>query len=278
MEYSAAEDTYQNITEYSYDYIEVESHSIQSKTIFLVILTILLIFGIILNAVSILAIINSKKYENISILILNLAFADIVYLIGIPFFTMSALYSSWPFGLNGCRLFYLIDYVGMISGVYTVAALSLERYLVVTDNKKLLDKLSIKFKKIIIYVYLTFIWSIGFVFTLPLMSKIKLNTSCELNINETESIVLFWFKFSVIFLIPFCIILFSSIKLVVFLRGNQKNQTVRIKYTKRRYALESDSTILMISNQNKYRTKAIRIVLSIVLMFIIQWLPLWTSK
>jgi len=128
-----------------YFYIDIHDLSKETSIAILIILAILFIFGIILNIISIIAILKNNKLEIISILILNLTLADIIYLTGIPLFTMSALFGSWPFGLIGCHIFYLIDYIGMIVGVYSVAALSFERFLVVTDNKMKFEKLILLF-------------------------------------------------------------------------------------------------------------------------------------
>ena len=262
-----------NISDYPYMDIEIENISKVSSITTLLILAILFIFGIILNLISIIAILRTKKLEIISILILNLAFADIVYLTGIPFFTMSALFGSWPFGLSGCIIFYLIDYVGMVVGVYTVAALSLERFLVVTDNKKRLENLSDKFKKFIVFIYLTIIWLIGIIFSLPLLLNIYLGKSmddtytCELNIDETKQDIILILRFFLIFILPFSIILTSSVKLIFFLKKNSFLTRTGSKSNEK----ESNS------KANSVHQKAIKIVLSIVFMFIIQWLPLWTG-
>jgi uncharacterized membrane protein (Fun14 family) len=262
-----------NISDFPYMDIEIVTLSKVSSIIILLILAILFIFGIILNLISIIAILRTKKLEIISILILNLAFADIVYLTGIPFFTMSALFGSWPFGLSGCIIFYLIDYVGMVVGVYTVAALSLERFLVVTDNKKRLENLSDKFKKFIVFIYLTIIWLIGIIFSLPLLLNIYLGKSmddtytCELNIDETKQDIILILRFFLIFILPFSIILTSSVKLIFFLKKNS------FSTRRKSNSNEKESN----SKANSVHQKAIKIVLSIVFMFIIQWLPLWTG-
>ena len=68
------------------------------------ILTVLFIAGFVLNTISIAAILKSKKFEPINILILNLAFADLVYTLGIPLFTAHVFSMNWSFGLIGCRV------------------------------------------------------------------------------------------------------------------------------------------------------------------------------
>jgi len=263
-----------------YEYIEVDSISNETSLTFLIILGILFILGILLNAVSILAILSySKKLEITTILILNLAFADIVYLAGIPFFSMSFLAGSWPFGLNGCRIFYILDYVGMTVGVFSIAALSFERFLVVTDNKNSLEKLSDDFKKTVVFIYISIIWLIGILISLPLLNYIKLaksnndTYSCELDINENKHNIILILRFVLIFLIPFTIILVSSIKLIVFLR---KRTTASIILKEKSSKISKKKSLVVVYSSNKYnhiQRKAIKIVLSIVLMFLIQWLP-----
>ena len=71
-----------------------------------------------------------------------------------------------------------------------------------------------------------------------------------------------------IFIIPFSIIFISSIKLIIFLRKNSFN--------KRKDKNESEKSFIL--KANPVHQKAIKIVLSIVFMFIIQWLPLWTGN
>ena len=282
-----------------YFYIDIHDLSKESSIAILIILAILFIFGIILNIISIIAILKNNKLEIISILILNLTFADIIYLTGIPLFTMSALFGSWPFGLIGCHIFYLIDYIGMSVGVYSVAALSFERFLVVTDNK-------MKLEKLILFIYLTIIWLVGILFSLPFLLNIKLGKStdetyaCELGIDEKKMNILLFIKFILMFFIPFTIILLSSVKLIIFV---QKKSFIKTKVIKRKakfnlkdekielieqYSSESTSLIEKTSEQrnsitsqpslkSKVHRKAIKMVLSIVFMFVIQWLPFWTS-
>ncbi len=268
--------TYDNITEYVY--VEVDNLSSESSLAILIILIVLFIFGITLNVISILAILRSRKLDITTILILNLEFADIVYLTGIPFFSMSALADSWRFGLNGCHIFYLVDYIGMTAGVYSIAALSLERLLIVTDNKKSLENLSDKFKKRIVFIYISIIWLIGILFSLPLLSHIKLDKSkndkysCELDINENKHNIILILRFVFIFLLPFTIILISSIKLIIFLK---KKTIFNIKFKKKISITTESESIIFIpkKHHNPIHRKAIKLVLSIVLMFLIQWLP-----
>ena len=92
------------------------------------VLALIVIFGLVFNFISIIAILKFKKLEPINILIFNLTLADIVYISGIPMYIDNVFKQSWPFELIGCRIFFMTDFVGMIVGVYSVVALSVERF------------------------------------------------------------------------------------------------------------------------------------------------------
>ena len=117
-------------------------------------LILIFLVGILLNLVSIIFILKVKKLRAINLLILNLALADLVYISGIPFYVVHELSQSWPFQIIGCQLFFLTDFIGMFTGVYTVVALSVERFFEVVDKKKRLETFSCEFKRGLISFYL----------------------------------------------------------------------------------------------------------------------------
>ena len=151
--------------------------------IFPILMIITFIVGLLFNMLSLIIIVNSKRFNPVHLLISNLLVSNLVYLFGVPLFVMNSFNRSWPFGKRGCQIFFIFDFVGMFVSVYSgicdffyfnrkinqsnkysnlclnkVTALSIERYIVVTDKKKRLEKLSNKFKLLVVYIYLTFIW------------------------------------------------------------------------------------------------------------------------
>ena len=176
-----------------------------------IILLIIFIFGILFNIISIIVILRYKKLQPINLLILNLALADIVYTSGIPMFVSNEFQQTWPFGIIGCRVFFLSDYIGMIVGVYSVVALSVERYIEVADRKKL-DKYSDKFKLALAFLYIMFLWFFAVLFPLPLVLSFKVTKayggSLTCDTTWTDSILngFFFTKYVFLFIIPFAII------------------------------------------------------------------------
>lgn len=284
-------ETYNNTKEYFSDSTNIFNSMFSYVNSITIILAIIFVFGIILNTFSIFVILKSSKLEPINLLILNLALADLVYIAGIPLFVAHLFSQSWPFRVIGCQLFFLTDFIGMTVGVYTVAALSVERYIEVTDKKKKLDKYSNKFKILIIGVCLILVWILGLLFSLSIVFSIELYKSiddaysCESQWNDKTLNLFFFIKFILIFFVPFSIIVFSSVKLLFFLKKWKRETMSRLHFRVRNSNVPSDTSVLGIKNEAKHfvykvkknavREKAINIVLSIVLLFVIQWTPLW---
>lgn len=261
---------------------------IQSSTAVLIIIFVL---GFLFNIVSLIAIINSRMFHSINILIMNLALADLVYISGIPLFVINTFTQSWPFELVGCRIFFLTDMVGMLVGVYTVTALSVERYVEVIDKKKRLESYSNKFKLLIILVYLIILWIVAIMFSLPMVLSTKIEIApdytytCDTKWSEKELNMFFIVKFVISFIIPFTIITFSSTKLLIFLKKWKKSNPAAEPTSQRASVNEKSlldrSRIKKPANKtrkNQMREKAIKIVLSIVLLFFLQWTPLWLTE
>ncbi len=330
------------------------------------VLLIIFVLGIIFNLVSLLSIIFGKKpIQPIKLLILNLALADFIYILGIPLFLSNIVFKSWPLHLIGCQMFYLTDFIGMIVGVYTITALSVERFFEVADEKRRIDSFSNKFKILMITIYLIMVWIFAILFSMPMVFSIRLeNLSnstviCTSNWTEEQINIFFAIKFLFMFIIPYSLITVSSVKLLLFLNKWKKKNLLRnlkqmtamktlMKYTtnaksqpnnnqnqnqsneignlneikklndpnnnsnNNKYGLNNENnnklkkkvtqflhpTIAYVptkreseqkieitmrinsfnsgaSKQNRIRRKASRIVLLIILLFFIQWIPLW---
>ena len=244
--------------------------TIISNLVITILLMITLILSVLLNMITIISILLMKNFTQLNILITNLAFANLIYSLGIPMNVIQILFESYDPGILGCRLFILNDFIGMAVIAFTVVALSVERFFTIADKKKRADSLSSKFKIFITIVYLIFIWLFAIVFPIPFVLSLKQDLQGDIFCNSQWSDflinVFFCLKFILIFLIPFLIITLSSIKLLKFLN----------QLRKRNKALRNTSDLKKSTTYNiKVRRKSSRTVLLIVLLFCIQWLPFW---
>ena len=156
--------------------------------------------------------------------------------------------------------------------VYTVAALSVERYI---DARSLFTPRSRIF---ITLGTVAFIWALGFLLPFPFMVFTYLDTgiesnssnmtnstntvySCQSHLSEKQLLVHEIILYIVAFLIPYCIIVTFSLKLLKFLRDwlKRKEKLTRTIASRR-------------------RTRGVKLVLCIVLSFLICFTPFWAFK
>lgn len=278
-------------------------------------LTIVFISSIVLNIISFRSIWNQKEYTIINTLILNLVMADLTYTMGIPFFVYQLFSRSWLMGKFGCKLFIFFEFSGIIVGIFTVCALSVERYFDVTKCiQKTIDTYSNKFKIFVTSLYIIGLWLFSLAYILPFLISIdifKMRNTYECNSNWSDNALQIYFttKFFTMFLMPFCVILFCSMKILIFLLkwkiksksekrpwysfmvGSDSSQKEMLKKLVRLEKKDDNSgyqTIvcnvslkskrIKVSYLSSIRRKAIVLVLAIVFMFLIQWLPLWTFQ
>ena len=169
----------------------------------------------------------------------------------------------------------------MTCSVYSLVLLSLGQCILVTFKTSRYLKLVKKNRFATILMVL--VWLIGIVYSLPGLLSIKLDQSfdgsyaCGSKWNEQENNKFFIREFIFLFFIPFTIIFVSSTKLVLFLKNSNAN--FNAKYTHTSVSNESkdleNSRSALKQKKNNVQKKAIKMLLAIVVLFIIQWSPIW---
>ncbi|XP_004705844.1 somatostatin receptor type 5 [Echinops telfairi] len=72
---------------------------------------------------------NMKTVTNIYIL--NLAVADVLFMLGLPFLATQNAVSYWPFGSPLCRLVMTLDGINQFTSIFCLTVMSVDRYLAV---------------------------------------------------------------------------------------------------------------------------------------------------
>ena len=240
-----------------------------------ILMLILFMVGISMNITLIRFIfMKKKKLKPIIVLILNLAIADLVNLSGMPFFIINMLEKKWLLNGLGCRLFFLLDYIGMSISMFTVTGLSFERY-IETLNLFNLYNSSNKFKLFIVYIYLIIIWLVSFFFYLPYILSLELHQLfeesifiCESNWSMFKLNIFFLIKLILGFIIPFVFVVICTIRLILFIK--RKNISSQFNQT--------EETALNNENINKVAFKdykTIKIALTIMIMFFSRFILIW---
>ncbi|XP_036771738.2 somatostatin receptor type 5 [Manis pentadactyla] len=84
------------------------------------------------NALVIYVVLRHAKMKTVTnIYILNLAVADVLLMLGLPFLATQNAVSYWPFGPVLCRLVMTLDGINQFTSVFCLTVMSVDRYLAV---------------------------------------------------------------------------------------------------------------------------------------------------
>ncbi|KAM6963848.1 urotensin-2 receptor [Tautogolabrus adspersus] len=220
------------------------------------ILSIMCFVGVSGNIYTLVVMCHSMRTAaSMYIYIINLALADLLYLLTIPFVVCTHFLQGWYFGDAGCRILISMDFLTMHASIFTLTIMSTERYFAVL---KPLDtvKRSKSYRKAIALL----VWVASLILTLPMIVKIQLMTMgnkamCQTTLSPLSYKVYISFLFCTSIVAPGLIICYLYIQLA---RTYWVSQTETFKQTKK------------LPNQ-----KVLYLIFTIVLLFWACFLPFW---
>lgn len=90
------------------------------------------VVGLVGNTLVIHVIVHYTKNESVTnIYILNLAIADELFMLGLPFLAVQNALLSWPFGSLMCRVVMTVDAINQFTSIFCLTVMSVDRYLAV---------------------------------------------------------------------------------------------------------------------------------------------------
>ncbi|XP_068180895.1 urotensin-2 receptor isoform X2 [Antennarius striatus] len=110
------------------------SPSLVSTALFCCLLSLLSLLGITGNLYTLGLLLRRRRRRRrhrtgpVCCPVLSLALADLLYLFTAPFIVYDSLASGWAFGELGCRLLLSLDLLTMHASIFTLTAMSLDRY------------------------------------------------------------------------------------------------------------------------------------------------------
>ncbi|KAJ8390772.1 hypothetical protein AAFF_G00099040 [Aldrovandia affinis] len=114
-----------------------QSDSHGSAILISFIYTVVCLVGLCGNSMVIYVIFRYAKMKTATnIYILNLAIADELLMLSVPFLVTSSLLHHWPFGSLLCRLVLSVDAINMFTSIYCLTVLSIDRYIAVVHPIK----------------------------------------------------------------------------------------------------------------------------------------------
>ncbi|KAJ8383683.1 hypothetical protein AAFF_G00215250 [Aldrovandia affinis] len=214
------------------------------------------VIGLTGNTLAIYVVLRYAKMKTVTnIYILNLAVADELYILGLPFLTTQNVLSYWPFGSFLCRVVMTADSINQFTSIFCLTVMSIDRYLAVVHPIRSTKWRRPRVAKVINGT----VWSLSFVVVLPVIIfsdvQDQFNT-CNMNWPEPKDV---WSTAFILytailgFFGPLLVICLCYLLIVV----KVKSAGVRAGFTKRR----------------KSERKVTRMVVIIVLVFVLCWLP-----
>uniref|UniRef100_A0A087XKA8 Urotensin-2 receptor n=1 Tax=Poecilia formosa TaxID=48698 RepID=A0A087XKA8_POEFO len=100
--------------------------------------------------------------------VLSLALADLLYLFTAPFIVYDSLASGWAFGELGCRLLLSLDLLTMHASIFTLTAMSMDRFRAVAHPLRTSSSSSSNLLRV------TLAWGLAVALSLPMMITLHL--------------------------------------------------------------------------------------------------------
>lgn len=233
-----------------------------------IVFAIIFLVGVLGNGTLILIFMRHRNMRNVpNTYIISLALGDLFLILTcVPFTSTVYIFESWPYGSVICKLSEAAKDVSVGVSVFTLTALSAERYCAISNPIR--RRISSKPFTLLIAIA---IWLLAAILALPsaILSHIKVNLTTnqkeveycfpfpeELGDKYRKGVVVF--KFLVYYAVPLCIIACFYILMAKHLEMTTRNMPGEMQGQ---------------SSQIRARKKVAKMVLSFVIMFMICFLP-----
>ncbi|XP_002737407.1 somatostatin receptor type 2-like [Saccoglossus kowalevskii] len=203
---------------------------------------------------------NMRTVPNIYIL--NLAFADLLFMFSIPFLAFQYATSNWVFGQALCKIVFAVDGMNMFTGIFILTAMSIDRYFAIVHGITSIKYRTVRNARMINCC----MWLLSILVTLPLWiysSTVSTNpqqVKCDIVWpKEVFSMYFTIYAFVLGFALPVTIISGCYLSLVIYIVRSKgpRSENPRKSTGSRKVAL---------------------LVLSVVAMFVICWLPFYVIQ
>ncbi|XP_067441504.1 somatostatin receptor type 5-like [Thunnus thynnus] len=218
------------------------------------------VVGLLGNTLVIHVIVNYTKNESVTnIYILNLAIADELFMLSLPFLAVQNALFSWPFGSLMCRVVLTVDAINQFTSIFCLTVMSVDRYLAVVHPIRSTWWRRPRVAKAISAT----VWAGSFVVVLPVVvfaDILKDAGNCSIvwpepaEVWKTSFIV---YTCTVGFFFPLLVICLCYLLIVIKVRSVGK----RAQATS--------------SRRRKSERKITRMVVVVVAVFVLCWLPFY---
>nr|XP_043870415.1 somatostatin receptor type 2 [Solea senegalensis]XP_043870416.1 somatostatin receptor type 2 [Solea senegalensis] len=213
--------------------------------------------GLCGNTLVIYVILRYAKMKTVTnIYILNLAVADVLCMMSLPFIALQLALVHWPFGEALCRLIMSVDSLNQFTSIFCLMLMSIDRYLAVVHPIR-----STKWRKPRVAKLINLmVWGVSMLVILPTMIFSGLNKLpvCGIVWPEPQNVyntAFIFYTFFIGFFLPLFVICMCYLLIIV----KVKSSGMRVGSTKRK----------------RSERKVTRMVSIVVAVFVLCWLPFY---
>ncbi|NXV95602.1 somatostatin receptor type 3 isoform X2 [Calonectris borealis] len=221
---------------------------------------IVCVVGLAGNSLVIYVVLRHSVSESVTnVYILNLALADELFMLGLPFLAAQNALSYWPFGSFMCRLVMAVDAINQFTSIFCLTVMSVDRYLAVVHPGKSSKWRTARVAKAVSAT----VWVLSSVVVLPVVvfSDVPLGMStCHIQWPEPASV---WragfivYTATLGFFGPLLVICLCYLLIVVKVRSSGRR-------------------VRALSSKHKLSERRVtRMVVAVVAVFVLCWLPFY---
>ncbi|KAM8723563.1 somatostatin receptor type 2-like isoform 1-T2 [Acanthopagrus schlegelii] len=215
--------------------------------------------GLCGNALVIYVILRYAKMKTVTnIYILNLAVADVLFMLGLPFIAIQLALVHWPFGPVLCRVVMTVDSLNQFTSIFCLTVMSIDRYLAVVHPIK-----STKWRKPRMAKTINIaVWGVSLMVNLPIVIYSGIITMpdgpyCTIvwpKPEETYYTAFMFYTFILGFFLPLTVICMCYLFIII----KVKSSGIRVG-----------------SRRKRSERKVTRMVSIVVAVFVFCWLPFY---
>ncbi|XP_029014165.1 somatostatin receptor type 2-like [Betta splendens] len=216
--------------------------------------------GLCGNALVIYVILRYAKMKTVTnIYILNLAVADVLFMLGLPFIAIQLALVHWPFGPVLCRVVMTVDSLNQFTSIFCLMVMSIDRYLAVVHPIR-----STKWRRPRVAKSINLaVWGVSLMVNLPIVIYSGIITKHDMSFctivwpepQEAYYTAFMFYTFILGFFLPLMVICLCYLFIIV----KVKSSGIRVGSSKRKHS----------------ERKVTRMVSVVVAVFVLCWLPFY---
>ena len=227
---------------------------------------IVFVTGLVGNCLVIYVVTMFSKMKTVTnMYIVNLAVADVLFLLSMPFLMITTILGHWTFGYGMCKLYMILVSINYFTGIFTLTVMSADRYMAVCHP---VQSVTLRTPKLS-FILCVMIWIVSILIMMPtfLYSKTvhspgRRGETCTISWPSNQLIpgnkAFVWYCFFLSYTIPMSLISFFYLMVIIRLKSvGPANKSKEKKKSHRRVT---------------------RMVLTVVGVYMMFWLPYWVFQ